>query len=475
MEVKTVPGEGSGIVMGCLAPHPPVMIPEVGKSDASQTRFTINGVNEMAKAVKACEPECLIFITPHGNLFADAISFLREPELYGDLGAFGASDVKFKCQNDLDLLTVWERRCLKHGLNIVGIDSRTRYRGVNHNLDHGTMVPMYFLNRAGLNDIPCVVISQAGIAVDELYLSGRCMQEACLELGKRAVVIASGDMSHRLSEEGPYGFNPKGPEFDRRITEILQDGDVMGLLTMPEDLREEAGECGYRSLVMMMGAFDGREIATWIYSYQKPFGIGYLAAAVAPTGEAAPSVYEQIKAEYKKRVNEARDGESPLVTWARQVLEAYVLGEELPARPAVDDPLFEERAGVFVSLKKKGQLRGCIGTFMPTTPNIREEIRENAIAAGTRDPRFDPVSRDELAEIVYSVDVLTTPEPCEREDLDPRVYGVIVRSGRRSGLLLPDLEGVDTVDKQLDIALKKAGIRPGEPYTIERFKVKRYH
>jgi len=134
------------------------------------------------------------------------------------------------------------------------------------------------------------------------------------------------------------------------------------------------------------------------------------------------------------------------------------------------------RAGVFVSLKKYGELRGCIGTIKPTTKNIAAEIIQNAISAGTRDPRFLPVEESELSELAYSVDVLGEPEPINTKDeLDVKRYGVIVRSGYKSGLLLPNLEGVDTVDYQVSIALQKAGIRPGEPYKMERFEVVRHY
>ncbi|MBF8265725.1 MAG: hypothetical protein HW384_1589, partial [Dehalococcoidia bacterium] len=135
----------------------------------------------------------------------------------------------------------------------------------------------------------------------------------------------------------------------------------------------------------------------------------------------------------------------------------------------------KERAGVFVSLKKHGQLRGCIGTFEPTQENVAQEIVQNAVSAATRDPRFPPVSPDELPYLDYSVDILTEPEPVEdRNKLDPRKYGVIVESRGRRGLLLPDIEGVDTVEQQIEICCYKAGIRQGETIKLSCFQVRRY-
>jgi len=136
--------------------------------------------------------------------------------------------------------------------------------------------------------------------------------------------------------------------------------------------------------------------------------------------------------------------------------------------------MLNEKQGVFVSLKKDGELRGCIGTVFPAYDNITDEIMKNAIEAGERDPRFNPVEEDELYDIVYSVDVLMPAEKSSREMLNPKKYGVIVRSGYRTGLLLPDLSGVDTIDEQISIALKKAGIEEDENYSIERFEVIRH-
>ena len=165
----------------------------------------------------------------------------------------------------------------------------------------------------------------------------------------------------------------------------------------------------------------------------------------------------------------------PLVKLAKDTIEEYTRTGKKTA--LTDDPGNEmsEKAGVFVSLKKQGELRGCIGTFQPTTESVAEEIIQNAVSSATQDPRFSPVTEDELGEIEYSVDVLSAPEKVAgKEDLDPRKYGVIVKSGDYKGLLLPDLEGVDTVDAQVNIAAMKAGISLSEDIELYRFEVKRY-
>jgi len=163
-----------------------------------------------------------------------------------------------------------------------------------------------------------------------------------------------------------------------------------------------------------------------------------------------------------------------LVALAKEAVEKYVQGKEI-ARPKRLTPEMKERAGVFVSIKKRGVLRGCIGTFEPTKPNVAEEIIFNAISSATRDPRFPPVTPNELPELTYSVDILTKPEPvASKSELDPKKYGVLVEYQGKRGLLLPDLEGVDTVDQQIEIACAKAGISPDDPVKLYRFQVRRY-
>jgi AmmeMemoRadiSam system protein A len=167
----------------------------------------------------------------------------------------------------------------------------------------------------------------------------------------------------------------------------------------------------------------------------------------------------------------------PLVSLAKDTVELYIREGKVPPRPAGDlVPEMKERAGVFVCLKTRGMLRGCIGTFEPQEPDVAAEVIRNAVSAATCDPRFPCVRQDELDRIEYSVDVLTAPERVNTQaDLDPKRYGVIVQAGRRRGLLLPDLEGVDTVEEQVGIAMQKAGIIPGTLVTLFRFEVKRYH
>ena len=174
------------------------------------------------------------------------------------------------------------------------------------------------------------------------------------------------------------------------------------------------------------------------------------------------------------KVEAKKEEMHPVAHLAKETVECFVREGKLPQLKETCQEM-KERAGVFVSLKKHGQLRGCIGTFDPTQENVAQEIIHNAVSSATQDPRFPPVSSEELPYLDYSVDILSKPEPVkDRKKLDPKKYGVIVESHGRRGLLLPDIEGVDTVEQQIEICCYKAGISPGEPVKLSCFQVRRY-
>jgi AmmeMemoRadiSam system protein A len=227
---------------------------------------------------------------------------------------------------------------------------------------------------------------------------------------------------------------------------------------------------------MMLGALDGYQSRSEVLSYEGPFGVGYMVAGLEPgPKDERRSILADLLKVREEKVKVRRANESYLVRIARQTLENWVRGIDKRPDPGEVPPEFRRPAGVFVSVKKGGALRGCIGTVKPATPSIIEEVMENAVSAGARDPRFYPVRADELDELEYSVDVLGEPEKVDSlDDLDPKRYGVIVRGRGRSGLLLPDLEGIDTPEEQVRIAKEKAGLGPDDEVALERFTVTRY-
>ncbi len=462
------------IVYAGLAPHPPLLIPDVGGARLQDVRITVEGMQNIGREIVQSDPETIIFITPHGNVFSDCLTALGERNLHGDLASFG-SKLRISAANDLGLLHEIALKSTERGIPFVILDRQLALdHGLNPDLDHGILVPFYYIKEAGLKDIPVVAISIGFLSELELYSFGQAIQEAAEKVGRRVALLASGDMSHRLMDEGPYDYHPDGPKFDELVKGKLASGSFKDILEVPEKLRSNAGECGFRSIVIMSGALDGCQAEGGVFSYQGPFGVGYLTAGYRP-GAKRDSLLEGLEKAHGEQMRRQKENESMPVKWARQVLEAYLKDRNIPPLPLEFEELAESKAGAFVSLKKNGQLRGCIGTIQAVCENLAEEIAANAVSAGTRDPRFLPVSSDEVDKLTYSVDILGFAEPCQKQDLDPKRFGVIVSAGSRRGLLLPDLEGVDTVDQQLAIALQKGGIKPDESYQIERFEVTRYH
>lgn len=465
-----------GKVVFCgVAPHPPILLPEIGKNESAKVSKTFTAMEKLAVQAAESGAEVIVIISPHGAVFRDGIAINGSELLTGDLRMFN-SNLEFEYNNDLELGKSIASYAGSHGIVTVEIDDVLADQfGVTTKLDHGVLVPMYFFDKAAV-DLPMVSISMSLLPFEELYAFGFALRKAVEASDKKVAIIASGDMSHRLIPEAPAGYSPQGKIFDQKVVEFIKNKDFKGIINIDRNVAEEAGECGLRSIIMMLGALDGQQVKAEVLSYEGPFGVGYLVAVLQPGQASGESLLEQIFQERKEKIETKRAGESALVALARQALETYVRDGRKIDPDTEAGPAFNEKAGVFVSLKKHGQLRGCIGTILPTTPNIGAEIVNNAISAGTGDPRFEPVESDELADLVYSVDVLKAPEPIESTgELDVKRYGVIVRSGRRSGLLLPNLEGVNTVEEQVSIARQKTGIAPGEPVQLERFEVIRYH
>jgi MEMO1 family protein len=465
------------IISSYILPHPPVIVPEVGKGSEKGSEETISAVISVARNISDEKPTTIIITTPHGPVFQDYIYMSTDQELTGNLSRFGASEPKFVFENNIDLVSRIIEFARQENIPAGGLDEELIKKfKLQKQLDHGAIVPLYFVNKQ-YNKFKLVHISISGLPFTRLYKFGMCISKAVEQSNERVVFIASGDLSHKLSSDAPYGYDKTGEEFDKLFIESIKNLDVEKLLNLDESFCESAGECGLRSFLMMFGALDGYELKPEVYSYEGPFGVGYSVARFK-SGEIDENrqILKRIENKSAERIKSLRSNESLYVALARNALEVYVNeGRTIKVPELIPKEMIENKAGTFVSIKKSGQLRGCIGTTGPTRKNIAEEIIYNAISSGTRDPRFYPVKQDELKELVYSVDVLKEPEPIKTiDELDVIKYGVIVRTNKKSGLLLPNLEGVDTKEKQVSIALQKAGIKPEETYNMERFEVVRY-
>lgn len=465
-----------GRILGYFVmPHPPVIIPEVGRGEERKAKATSEACKKAAEEVKELEPEVIIIITPHGPLFRDAISITDRESIQGDMGRFMAPEAKVDLEIEQKLGRSIMNRAKEAGIMTVPIthNSKREYN-ISCELDHGAMVPLYFINKEYKN-YKLVHITYGMLPKIDLYRFGMLIKNAVEDSIYNAVIIASGDLSHKLSDDGPYEYNPMGKVFDKEIIGLLREGEVEAIFNMDRKVIDSAGECGLRSFYIMLGAMDGLRVRGRLLSYEGPFGVGYGVMSFDFSEDKSRSFINRLEQNRVNERNNRRVNEDPLVRLARESLEYYVKsGEYLKIPSYITRDILGQRRGAFVSLKMDGELRGCIGTILSVTENLAQEIIRNAVEAGEKDPRFYPVEEEELMDIEYSVDVLMPSEKASREELDPKRYGVIVRKGSRAGLLLPDLEGVDSIDRQLKIALGKAGIAENEDYSIEKFEVIRH-
>jgi hypothetical protein len=317
-----------------------------------------------------------------------------------------------------------------------------------HQYEHSIEVQIPFLQyfKKDFRFVPICLAYGSATAYKEI---GEEIARAVKELNREVVIIASSDMTHYEPQE-------RAQQKDAKAIAAILELNEDDLLDKIEEFN--ISMCGYAPAVALITAAKKLGATrTDLVRYQ---------TSGDTTGDYSAVVgYAGILI---KRM-------SPLAKLARETVETFVREGKIPTPPKELTPEMKEKAGVFVSIHKHGGLRGCIGTFEPQEANVALEVITNAISSATRDPRFHPIAPSELKDLEYSVDVLTLPEPVEsKAELDPKTCGVIVECDYRRGLLLPDLEGVDSVEQQISICCQKAGIEPGEPVKLYKFQVKRY-
>ena len=433
-------------IWSALMPHPPVLIPEIGRGREFEAIKTLEGIKQLTSGLK--KPDLLLILSPHqpyapGALFVNTANFYN-----GSFALFGVPDVKVNPVSPAD-----NTRELCEYLQKSDVEVYTQnYEDLTR--DQGSMIPLYFLQQEW-NDLPEVIIaSPIGLTPQKAFDLGKIL--ANFKSNKNLALLASGDLSHRLTPDAPAGYEPEyAPEFEAAIEKALKDNSPDAINELDRITLERAGECGLRSVMAMLGLCSGKNIK--VFSHEWPFGVGYCTALCVFTND------NNIPAP---------------VQLAKETVKRLLTQSNLPenGNDIVSSVLWNEHKSCFVSIKtKNGDLRGCIGTLSPVQESLDKEIIANAVSASTRDPRFPPMTKDELSNVVFSVDVLSEAEPIESiTQLNPKMYGVIVSKGYRRGVLLPDLEGVDTAEQQVQIAAMKAGLYDLDGVKLERFTVTRY-
>ncbi len=459
-----------------ISPHPPALVDEVGYGEIQNAGSTINGLLKISYILAEQKPKAVVYISPHGNMFSDAVCLLNGDFLKGDLRRFGAPKIAFEkkvCRQMLDSIT---KEFENDGIPYILLNNDSAKKlGGHAELDHGVLVPMYYIDKSYCNYEIIHITPAAGLSPGELLKAGKAAGKAIENTGLDTVVIASGDLSHYLLQEGPYGYRKEGELLDEEIIGAFKEERLADLLTIDKKIIERGGECGLKGFIMAYGMIKDTDVSVSVYSYEAPFGIGYMTAAILP-----PDSNTAMRAVAPKK----KQYEDQYIRLAQAAIEKYVReGTRLnweDYKKRCDKEFIrqaeEQKSAAFVSIHKNNSLRGCIGTITPACINLANEIIYCAIEACSADPRFYPVTKQELCELTIKVDILMPAEDIgDISRLDEKRYGVIVSKGIKRGLLLPNLDGVSSVEEQLIIAKRKAGIDENDTNVrIKRFEVIRH-
>jgi MEMO1 family protein len=427
------------IVHTSLFCHAPIVIPAVGGARGVACSDTTAAMRALAREVCASRPDAVVVISPHTPRLRERVPLVAGG-LHVDFASFGA-DLAFSLPGIRDELAL-VAAARTAGLMLEGVRART--------IDHGAGVPLAFLHEAGWRGPSVVVGLPWSDDLEEAERLGRAL--FAWSHGARIAVVASGDGSHRLKPGAPSGFHPDAQQFDQAVLERITASDDAGLSRLDADLRELAAEDILSSVVVATRAA-GHARRRKVLSYEGPFGVGYTVAVLDDPASALGALEPPPRG---------------LLEVARVAVNAHFRSAPLPALPALDVPAY----GVMVSWHNAAddELRGCLG-HVPARASIVSSVATLAVAAATQDPRFDGVQGREIEGLRASVTLVDTPEPIsELTGHDPKHWGITVRAGSRHGILLPDLEGVDTAEQQLAITLRKARIAPDEPYALARFR-----
>ena len=371
-------------VWAALMPHPPILVPEVGRGRENEARETLKGLELLAESLRDRRPDALLVLSPHQPYAPGALFLNSAGRAAGTLASFGAPSVTIgiACPGEL-------RRAAADRLSALGPRIREGSRP-DLTSDQGTLVPLYFLRRAWGRDgenppenlPPALLASPIGLTPDEALSLGERL--ALLDDGLRWGLVASGDLSHRLTPDAPAGYSPEGRVFDAAVLEALRSADAGPLLSLSPETLEAAGECGLRSVMTMLGLAGAVRGAIRVFSYEGPFGVGYCSALWEPSdaGASHGGASHGGAAHGEAPGGEASE-DHPCARLARETVTRLLEGRPLPASgtEAAPSELWAERRACFVSIKtRSGALRGCIGTLAPLQRSLDREIIANAVS-----------------------------------------------------------------------------------------------
>jgi AmmeMemoRadiSam system protein A len=446
----------AGVVCAVLMPHAPVLVPGVGDSKSDAIANSCRAMRSAAKCLLSQHPESVVLISPHSPRKPHAFGFWADDLLQGSFAQFDAPQAEVSLPLDQPMAQAVAAEMHARHLQTWAIRQTP--------LDHGALVPLWFLAEAGWAG-PTVVLGLNYPGDGELRTLGEAIAAASQALPRRLAVVASGDLSHRLTANAPCGYHPQAHQFDETFVGLVRAGDYRYIEKIAPELRELAAEDAVDSTVIAASAVNWQTRGHQVLNYEGPFGVGYgVAVLFADLSHASEAACAGLKAEPSEG--------NVLPGVARRAVESALRGSYEPA-PAPTDEYLGAARGVFVTIRySDGKLRGCIGSSEPACPNIVAETWRSARLAALEDHRFPPVTAEELDGLRFEVQVLhSRAKVSTLSELNPQRYGLIISTNDgRGSLLLPGIEEIRTPEQQLSCARKKAGIKPNEPLTMELFQ-----
>jgi MEMO1 family protein len=443
-----------------LMPHAPILIPAVAGTRGHAAEASRQAMHAAARFVMSLAPETVVVISPHSPRKPGAFGLWAGDRLQGSFAQFNATQARVTLPSDQNLVKAIRREAGSAGVATWLIQ--------NHPLDHGALVPLWFLAQAGWAG-PTVVVSLNYPDEGGLVGMGNVIRHAASALHRPIAIVASGDMSHCLTPDAPCGFHPEARQFDETFIRLISSGAYQELGDISVELREHAAEDAVDSTMVAFAATGWNASGHQLLSYEAPFGVGYGVAILCSSREAA-DIPGPLMPTLDIHAGTVLPG------LARRAVETALNGT-FDCPPAAKGRYLSLHRGVFVTAHHvNGDLRGCMGTIVPACANLVAETWRNARLALLHDDRFAPVSAEELQDLRLEVSVLHPPETVSSlSELDPRRFGVIVSTndGRR-GLLLPGIPEITTPEKQVRLARNKGFIWPHEPVLLQRFEVDRF-
>lgn len=426
-----------------VVPYSPLLLPLIHDEVQDKLQATLSAYQQVAKEISEYHPDTIVIISTKAFGYKDYIHIDAKEQASGNFSKYGHSEYAIAVEYDTVLVN---QICSLAKHNHIPAGKRGEQ---SDSLDVGTMVPLFFINQY-MSDYRIARISTSAVDKEQLDQLGQCISTAAQDIDRKIVIIVSGELSKRLSNDSPYGYHKDSAVFDQYILNSLKDNDLEAWDHINPELSEASAQTILGALQMLKGAISDTLFHSTTLSYEAPFGIGWLIASFH---------------------NKDRN---PYCALVRSTLLYHLQHGKGMTKIEAGDPKLKRRGGVIVSIYLHGELYAYAGNIHPLYPTIAQEIVHIANLAVFHNQK-QPLTKEQLLRCEIKIHILSEYEPIFFiEDLNVKYDGLIVTSNQKQGIVFPKTAGIQTAAQQLALALKKSGIDADEYYTMERFKLERY-